>query len=905
MNDRGRSVDEILAEVRRMRAEQSAPMPKPETPLPPPEPPAKAPSVQQPPEDEDGDVKVYVPHRRQRESAARQRPVVSTGRPEWEEVLRGRPAREEPEPQQEEEAPRQPVHTRQERPAAGSPSRFVRRQEPVRSEPLPRPEREHPAVAAREMPPVRTEPPARAVDEQTTPPPEQPSFRGFKEMVEADAAAEAAEREKPRGLKVAIRRRSRAEHPTAPAHPAAPAAPEPSTPADTAWPAAGAESLDPFAPDETPGPVASPVQIPEDAPVSPLASPAFVLQMERVAPTARPAVDARSLIEQDKGESVYTGVTTPAGEEKIPPEPKAAGRSAADPEAFEYRRGDDRKRIRRALDTRGRLLGARLICCLLAALASALLALGGKVSLPLVSGWAADPALYARLQLLMLGVASLAAYDVVGGGIARLLTLRADATTPIALATAVTVLHNTLLAVHPTHLLQSNVELYTPVVAFGLVAALFGRRAQHRRMVRNFETICETRSPHIGQLVTDETLAEAMRRPGRDHPTLCQGVPVDFYEDFFAQSTRRDPSDYIARVFSYVLLVFSVGIAGWVTWMRGGDAVALLSVLSALLCISAPFTYPLCVHLPLLRAARKLHAEGAMLSDSEAVQHFSAVDCIVATEQDLMPEGSVLLHGIKTFDNHPIDEAIIAAVSLVRPIHGCLSEVFMKVIENREDLLFPVEGTQYLDGKGVFGWRGNCQILFGSREMMIQYGIPVPSRDYEQKYDRDGRSLLYLAVGGALHAMFIISYNPDGEVGDMIFRLARNGVMTCVATIDPNLNEERLGEIFDVDPRFMKVIDAGSQAILGEAARTGERTGGILYGGDFLGFASAVLAAIRLKNPITLGILLQIVGMLLGFGVVVFFAASGNVGLITALILLCYQLFWTLMGVFWPNIRSL
>ena len=36
------AVDAILAEVRRMRAEQSAPMPKPETPLPPPEPPAKA-----------------------------------------------------------------------------------------------------------------------------------------------------------------------------------------------------------------------------------------------------------------------------------------------------------------------------------------------------------------------------------------------------------------------------------------------------------------------------------------------------------------------------------------------------------------------------------------------------------------------------------------------------------------------------------------------------------------------------------------------------------------------------------------------------------------------------------------------------------------------------------------------
>ena len=57
-------------------------------------------------------------------------------------------------------------------------------------------------------------------------------------------------------------------------------------------------------------------------------------------------------------------------------------------------------------------------------------------------------------------------------------------------------------------------------------------------------------------------------------------------------------------------------------------------------------------------------------------------------------------------------------------------------------------------GLGFTGWVQNNRVLVGNRELMRKHGVDIPSRDYESRYTRGGRELVYLAVSAGDHKAF-------------------------------------------------------------------------------------------------------------------------------------------------------
>ena len=79
------------------------------------------------------------------------------------------------------------------------------------------------------------------------------------------------------------------------------------------------------------------------------------------------------------------------------------------------------------------------------------------------------------------------------------------------------------------------------------------------------------------------------------------------------------------------------------------------------------------------------------------------------------------------------------------------------------------------------------RILIGSRALLAAHGIEPPSQDYEDKYLLGGKSIVYLASGGDLIAMFIVSYNSDKRRALELQRMEENGISLIVRNCDANI----------------------------------------------------------------------------------------------------------------------
>lgn len=327
----------------------------------------------------------------------------------------------------------------------------------------------------------------------------------------------------------------------------------------------------------------------------------------------------------------------------------------------------------------------------------------------------------------------------------------------------------------------------------------------------------------------------------------------------------------IALLLSFGLSFISLlgeGVQGFWGW---------LTVFVGMLCISMQATH-VAVQLPLNQCSRVMLSRGGFLVGWKAVRQFGQLDAMVVDMADLYPDESMLLHGIKTFSGTHIDDAILTAASLVVRSGGPLSMIFRRIIENKEELLYEVDSLVYEQGMGLSGWVDGRRVFVGNRRLLQNHGVDVPSSDYEARYAKDGRRLVYLSVAGQLSAMYVVSYLPDPEIQDALQDLCRSHVTLLVRSCDPNITTADLCDAFGLDEYYVDVLPAAAgRAYVQLTERASDRMPALLASnGHILGMAWALSVCRSLRSKSLLALSVQ--------------ALSAAVGLLLCLV-------WALQGV--------
>ena len=518
------------------------------------------------------------------------------------------------------------------------------------------------------------------------------------------------------------------------------------------------------------------------------------------------------------------------------------------------------------------------------------------------------PQIFLSVHAFLLLVMMLLNHRMVGGGLGNLFRFQADADSAVSAASLFALLHTLLLFFHTDAVSEGKAPLFASAAGLGLLFGAVGRQMRLGRIWENFRFVSYRGDKYAAHRVEDSQSAVEIGRSAvaLGEPEVAYFKKADFLEHFLENSYGDDGSDRAMRLYVPLALLASALLGAGCFFLKKTDLWGALAVGVGTFCIASPVAALMASNFPLLRAAKKVLRRGAMLIGWDAVQEFGSLHAVAVDAQDLFPSESVLLHGIKTFSGARIDEALLDAAAVSIAAGGPLAGVFRRVIENKTDMLSPVDTLVYEQDMGLSGWVGGRRVLVGNRRLLENHGVDVPSRDYENRYAKGDRQLVYLSTAGELSAMFVVSYTADEGIAQSLHNLEKCGLTLLVRTCDPNVTENLICETFELDSYYVELmgVTAGRAYERLRSAKDSRNPEALLASnGRLEGMVTALTACRRLRSGVGLAVVAQIVGAALGFGLNLFLAFTTGLSL-PPLYMLGYLLGWSILSWILPVFRK-
>lgn len=571
---------------------------------------------------------------------------------------------------------------------------------------------------------------------------------------------------------------------------------------------------------------------------------------------------------------------------------------AEEPDEEEYNSPKDAQRVREEIWSMRNKILVRVVVTTLCFLVLFYLAVSNFTSLlPLPSLIFPETKManfiMANLALLLISILSSA--TVIGNGLISLFTLQADQDTPTALAAIITFAHGIALAVNPNYITFGQGHFYFVAAALILMFNAIGSYLMIMRIWGNFKIASGTEQKR-GIYVADEPDIAQEITAGQDleQPVVAYTAPVSFPQGFLRIS--YDCSDGINKITTPLFLGFALVIAGISFFVFEASAMNALTYFTAMTLISCPLTSALMVNLPLMRAAKRLNPLGSYITGDESINEIEPANALVVESSDLYPGRYGVLYGIKPLDNTLIDQSITDMASVMCHINGSLKLALMNVISNDQSMLKVVEQVSYVEGKGMVVNIEGRTVLIGNRELLLHYGIDAPSRDYEFKLTKGLRSALYITNNDQPAAIFIVGYNPDPALIKTLKTLNKRGIALCVRSYDPNVTVEKIAEDYRYKAAYINIISSQALVPLGKlTAKRSKSKAFAMIGEDSQSLFSTFAMIYGLKRSITFGLVLQLVGLVLGYAAIAFLSFTGSITNMSFVHLVLYQLLWALM----------
>lgn len=464
---------------------------------------------------------------------------------------------------------------------------------------------------------------------------------------------------------------------------------------------------------------------------------------------------------------------------------------------------------------------------------------------------------------------------------------------PISVASILVLVH-TILLVADSNLYISDGIALPLVMAFAFLMTNFGKYLLTRRIIDNFEFLINQDEKYTVETIVNTVDATIISRGLlTGEANLKTSIKTDFSTNFLDISCSDEPADKIAKTAGSVMLVLSIILFAVFSIVKGDWHIG-LNIGMCALCISLPTISIFNTNSALLGISKILKNSGAMINGFEGAVMVNDANAIVIEAQDLFGKNSCEIHGIKTFNGAKADDVILKTAAVIMKTKSPLSYVFDDVIIGKQTILPDVDGVVYEDKLGTSAWIYRKKILVGTRELLIHHGVQVPKEEFEEKYTRKGRKILYLAVTGQIMAMFVVSYSADPKLKKTLRRLEKSGITVLVKSADPFINDESIAELFSLPDGFIRVMNSSNARVFEKYSDmcVEKSPAYVVHDGSALGFVSSMAAAENLEETRKLLSVLITFGSAMGIGLVTMLAILGGISQITPVNIVIFQAAW-------------
>ena len=691
---------------------------------------------------------------------------------------------------------------------------------------------------------------------------------------------------------------------------------------------------------ETPAPVKPEKSVPETPAVQPqepekapevkpeepgVPMPEMVFAEDKASkPAAAPAIHFFGKGEDEDAPSAPTRPTPPSSDDSMslplvalteedeaapaePPKAKAPAQPAAEAAAAEEAPVEEEKapEMPEQMGDRLRKMGAALtLRCALSGILALVLLHFGLAAESLVGPLAGldpvtAPAAFYAANLLFYALALAAGWPVLRDGLQGLRDRPSMETMP-ALAACAALVQAAVALLNAKSYQASSFTLLSGIAALGLFLALLGDRVLLASVQGGF-ALAQAAPERRGAFRTkDKELVRVLAKNMEEKdPWVLLSRPTEWDDAMVEQGFGPRACERRVRKTNYILLGAAL-LAGIAFWGFGGGVNGGAAALTAVLCMGSPLSSTLISGLASLRLQQSAAASGAVVPGWAAIEELGGVDTVQVDADELFTPDSAMLEDIRIFKGGRIDRAILYSASVLSQCCNTLSGLFRQIIEDRTDILYPVKDLEVHRGLGFSAWCDNNRLLIGSRAYMEKEDVPLPDEEYEAKHSKNGElQILYLAVSGSLHAMFVLRYVGGRNAARGLEQLQKENIQLLVSCQDPSLTARHITDAYHLPEGMVVLLDQEQCTALNAATAEGSGSEGccILCTNGFASLTGGLRAAEQAQNAETTATTVQLVSVWFSVAIAVLLTYAGSVGMLSVAAVLMYQAAWSALSI--------
>ncbi len=372
---------------------------------------------------------------------------------------------------------------------------------------------------------------------------------------------------------------------------------------------------------------------------------------------------------------------------------------------------------------------------------------------------------------------------------------------------------------------------------------------------------------------------------GKDGLLRREGQVSDFMDTYEKASTP----EVIQSVYAAISLLVCIGIAGFAGMLHGLSMA--VQIFSTALLVAVPASFFVSISRPMAILETRLHMVGTVLCGWAGVRDLVGKAVFPLKDQDLFPQGSTKLNGVKFYGDRSPDEVVAYSASLIHACGGALVPVFQQLLKSRSASLLKVDTFRNYGEGGIGGEIQGEPILLGTLAFLQDMGVEIPEGTMVNQ-------AVYAAIDGELCAVYAISYAKMRSAAAGLVTLCGYRKMTLVKLPgDFMLTESFLRSKFSIKNNRVLFPDREEGVLLSRfQPDPNEPALALTTRDELISSAYAVTGARALRQATRLGVAIHLLGGILGLIIMLVLGYLGSTQLLTPTNVLLYQLIWAIPG---------
>ena len=372
---------------------------------------------------------------------------------------------------------------------------------------------------------------------------------------------------------------------------------------------------------------------------------------------------------------------------------------------------------------------------------------------------------------------------------------------------------------------------------------------------------------------------------GKDGLLRKEGHVSDFMDIYEKPSTP----EVIQSIYAALSLLVCIGIAGFAGALHGFSMAVQIFSTSLLVAVPASFFVSICRPMAILET--RLHMVGSVLCGWAGVRDLVGKSVFPLRDQDLFPQGSVKLNGVKFYGDRTPDEVVSYSASLIGACGGALVPVFQQLLKSRNGNLLKLDTFRNYGEGGIGGEIQGEPILMGTLNFLQDMGVEIPEGTMVNQ-------AVYAAIDGQLCAVYAISYAKMRSAAAGLVTLCGYRKMTLVKLPgDFMLTESFLRSKFNIKGNRVIFPEREEGCLLSRfRPDPSEPVLALTTRDELIASAYAVTGARALRQSARLGVAIHLLGGMIGMIIMLVLGYLGSTQLLTPTNILLYQMIWAIPG---------